>query len=81
MEDAIGIAGRLVEIEPENVPVLLMRANLNYVSEHYADVVADCDRVITLEPTNAMAYFLQGKAKKAAGDPLGAIVGLSQAIN
>ena len=56
MEEAIETAGRLVDIEPDNIPVLLMDA------------------------TNASAYYLAAKAKKAAGDVLGTIVSLSQAI-
>ena len=30
MEEAIETAGRLVDIEPDNIPVLLMRANLEF---------------------------------------------------
>ena len=80
MEKAIETAGRMAEIEPENIPVLLMRANLNYVAERYDEAGADCERVIALEAENPSAHFLLGKAKKDAGDQLGAIVGLSKAI-
>ena len=79
-EEAVAVVGRMIEIEPDNVQVLLLRAGLNFLIEKYAEVIADCDRITALDDTNAAAYFLQGKAKKAAGDRLGAIVGLSQAI-
>ena len=80
MEEAIKTAGRLVDIEPDNIPVLLMRANLNFMAEKYEAAIADCNRVIALDATNASAYYLAAKAKKAAGDVLGTIVSLSQAI-
>ena len=71
MEEAIETAGRLVDIEPDNIPVLLMRANLNFMAEKYEAAIADCNRVIALDATNASAYYL---------DVLGTIVSLSQAI-
>ena len=70
MEEAIETAGRLVDIEPDNIPVLLMRANLNFMAEKYEAAIADCNRVIALDATNASAYYLAAKAKKAAGDVL-----------
>lgn len=48
MEEAIETAGRLVDIEPDNIPVLLMRANLNFMAEKYEAAIADCNRVIAL---------------------------------
>ena len=53
MEEAIETAGRLVDIEPDNIPVLLMRANLNFMAEKYEAAIADCNRVIALDATNA----------------------------
>lgn len=49
MEEAIETAGRLVDIEPDNIPVLLMRANLNFMAEKYEAAIADCNRVIALD--------------------------------
>ena len=80
MEEAIVTASRMVEIEPENIQVLLLRANLNFLAEKYTDVITDSEKVVALDPANSTAYFLQGKARKAAGKQLEAIVGLSQAI-
>lgn len=80
MEEAINAAGKLIEIEPDNVAIILVRANLNFMAENYKDTVADCEKAIAIDATNAPAYFLLGRAKKATGDDLGAIVGLSQAI-
>ena len=51
MEEAIETAGRLVDIEPDNIPVLLMRANLNFMAEKYEAAIADCNRVIALDAT------------------------------
>lgn len=80
MEEAIETAGRLIAVEPNNVAVLLMRANLCFVAEQYPESIADCHRAIALDATIPQAYFLLAKAQKSSGDALGAIVGLSQAI-
>ncbi len=79
-EEAVQMAGCLLDEEPDNVGVMLLRANLNYMIERYADVVADCERAVELDDTEVRAYYLAGRAKKKAGDNIGAIVSLSQAI-
>lgn len=79
-EEAVGIAGRLLEAEPDNVAVMLLRANLNYMVERYDDVIADCERAVELDGKEVQAYYLAGRAKKMTGDNIGAIVSLSQAI-
>lgn len=79
-EEAVEMAGRLLEEEPDNVAVMLLRANLNYMIERYADVIADCERAAELDNTEVRAYYLAGRARKMAGDHIGAIVSLSQAI-
>lgn len=80
MEDAVNTTTSMLEVEPENVQVLLLRARLNYVIEKYAEVVADCEQVIRLDVMQLTAYLLQGRAKRFSGDLLGALVILSQAI-
>ncbi len=79
-EEAVETAGRLLDIEPENGGVLLLRANLNYMIERYADVIADCERAIAIDATDARAHYLAGRAKHKNGDAIGAIVSLSNAI-
>ena len=80
LEDAIETAGRLIHIEPENVPVLLLHANLNYMAGNYDQVIADCNKSMELDPAEVKAHYMAGRAKKMKGDPIGAIVNLSQAI-
>ncbi len=79
-EEAVETAGQLLDIEPENGGVLLLRANLNYMIERYADVIADCERAIAIDATDARAHYLAGRAKHKNGDAIGAIVSLSNAI-
>ena len=64
MEEAISVAGRLVEAEPGNVPVLLLRANLNFVTENYTEAIADCERAVTLDAADATAYFCKERPKR-----------------
>lgn len=80
LEDALEITNRMVELEPEHINTLLMRANLSYMLEIYPVVLADCEKVITLEETNHPAYFLLAKAKKATLDLIGAIVAITKTI-
>ena len=80
MEEAIATTTRMIEIEPENVQVLLLRARLNFMIEQYAEVITDCEMAIKLDTRALAAYLLQGQAKKMVGDLLGAVVVLSQAI-
>lgn len=80
LEEALQVADRMVELEPAHVPALLTRANLNFMLEHYPPVLADCGHVAEIEPENPAACFLQAKAKKAAGDLLGAIADLTKTI-
>lgn len=79
-EEAIATTGQLLDVEPDNVAVLLLRANLNYTIERYADVIADCERAVELEASEVRAHYLAGRAKQKSGDRIGAVVSLSQAI-
>lgn len=80
IEEAVQAAGRIVELDPANLQARLLRAHLNFLAENYAEALADCDKALEDHADDPAVYFMQGKVKKAAGDPIGAIVALSQAI-
>ncbi len=80
MDEAINTVSRIVEIEPENIVGILMRANLNLLAGRDEDVIIDCDRILVLDSSNLTVYFLKGRAEKSVNDYLGAINSFSQAI-
>lgn len=79
-EKALEILNRMVEMEPEHVQTLLTRVTILFMLDKDAEVIADCLRVIELDESNHLAWFLMAKAKRTTDDPLGAIVDLTKAI-
>lgn len=79
-EEAIEAAGQLIGLNEKEVHPLLIRANLYYIDEQYAEAIADCEKALASDPDNLQAYFLMGKARKAAGNIIEATIALSQAI-
>lgn len=80
IDEAVKTAGCLLEIESDNVAVLLLRGNLNFLLERYEDVIADCIKVTELDSSEPRAFFMAARAKKMKEDRIGAIVSVSQAI-
>lgn len=79
-EEALEVATRMIAIQPSGINILLTRANLYFIAGNYQATVDDCEAVIGLDGKNPAAYFLMGKAKKAAADVIGAITALTQAL-
>ena len=72
-DDALELLHDMVDTGEEPVATRLMRANLLFAMENYAEAVADCMQVIELEPDNYIAYFQLAKAECALGEPTKAI--------
>lgn len=67
MEEAIETAGRLVDIEPDNIPVLLMRANLNFMAEKYEAAIADYNgELLWMQPMLRLIIWLRRLKKLLA---------------
>lgn len=77
---SLEVLNRMVELEPEHVNTLLTRVNILFMLDKESEVVADCQRVMELDPANYLALYLMARAKKTTGDILGAIANLTQAI-
>lgn len=79
-EKALEILNRMVEMEPEHIPTLLTRVSVLFMLDKDVEVTADCLRIIELDESNHLAWFLMAKAKRTTGDQLGAIADLTKAI-
>lgn len=79
-EKALDTLNRMVEMEPEHIQTLLTRVSVLFMLDKEAEVIADCLRVIELDESNHLAWFLMAKAKRTTGDQLGAIADLTKAI-
>lgn len=77
---ALDVLNRMVELEPEHVNTLLTRVSVLFMLDKDQEVIADCMRVIELDASNHLPWFLMAKAKRTTGDPLGAIADLTKAI-
>ena len=79
-EDALDVAHRMVELEPDNIASYLTRVNVLFMMDNEKDAIADCLKAIELEGENYIAWFMMGKAKRTEKDFEGAIHDLSRAI-
>lgn len=57
---------RAIKLEPENVEVLLTRARFCSLKKDYAATIADCTKILTIEPRQE-AYSLRGDSYLATG--------------
>lgn len=56
-DESIAAANVVLEVEPDHIDALLMRANSNVESRRFAEEgLADTDRVLELDPTNVKAF-------------------------
>lgn len=79
-EKALEILNRMVEKEPDHVQTLLTRVTVLFMLDKDMEVIADCLRVIELDESNHLAWFLMAKAKRTTDDLLGSIADLTKAI-
>lgn len=80
LEEALGELNQLVELDPDHIQTRLSRINLLFMLDKESEVEVDCLHIIGLDETNHLPWFLLGKAKRALGNPLGAIADLTKAI-
>jgi tetratricopeptide (TPR) repeat protein len=71
-ESALEIINEMLLMKPERINLLLSRINLLFGLNRLGEVIADCDKVIGLDPENHMARYLRGKAKWTTNDRPGA---------
>jgi tetratricopeptide (TPR) repeat protein len=93
-EDAIDIYGKAIQIAPNDTDLLIYRATLYHAMGkdndkmgkygdaigNYNDAIADCTKVIQIDPTNANAYCMRGFLHKRSGDLDSAIADIEKAL-
>ncbi|MEG1749765.1 MAG: tetratricopeptide repeat protein [Tannerellaceae bacterium] len=79
-EKALEVLNRMAELEPEHINTLLTRANILFMLDREPEVIADCMRIIELDETNHLAWYLMSRAKKITGDQFGAIANLTKTL-
>ena len=80
LDKALEVTSRMMELAPERVELRVSRINLLFMMDRDAEVPADCEAIIALEPENYLAYYLMAKAKKTTENQLGAIADLTKSI-
>jgi tetratricopeptide (TPR) repeat protein len=80
MDEALEATERLVELEPENMEIRLMRAGLFFQMEREQDVIKECRHVIERDDSQPAIWFMMGRAKRNLKDLNGAIADLTRAI-
>ncbi len=79
-EDALEILDDMVATELEPATTLLTRTGILLTLGRNTEAIADCTKVIEIEPENFLAYFQLAKAENAVGNPVVSIEHLSNAI-
>jgi len=78
-DEALEALNGMVSTGKELALTLLMRANLLFTMEKYAEAAADCKQVIELQPDHHIAYFQQAKSERMLGETTKAIEHLDKA--
>ena len=61
-ENAVAIATKILEAEPEDLGIYVARGEMNYMAGNMAESVADFDNIIELEPTLKPRLWQRGLA-------------------
>jgi tetratricopeptide (TPR) repeat protein len=78
--EALEVMHRLVELDPEDLNVRLIRAGLFYQEGKEREAIADCLHVLEKDDSQPAAWFIMGRAKKKQKDLTGAIADLTKAV-
>lgn len=77
---ALDVLNRMIELEPDHVHALLTRVNVLFLLDKEAEVITDCQHIISLDAENHLPPYLMAKAKRTNGDLFGAIADLTKSI-
>ncbi|MDR2119077.1 MAG: tetratricopeptide repeat protein [Tannerellaceae bacterium] len=80
-DEALLATNRLVELEPDNAATLLSRASLFYQTDQGNEAMADCLRVLEMDASNPVAWYLAGRIRKNSGDLTGAADAFTKATD
>ena len=79
-EKALEVLDRMIEIDSTQVNILYSRVSVLFLLDKNAEVLEECSRILALEPSSDIAYFLMGKAKNHLSDLDGAYDELTKSI-
>ena len=79
-EKALEVLDSMVEIDPEQINTLFTRVSVLFLLNREEAVMEECDRIISYEPSNPLAYYLKGRACKNRGELDAALDNLSKSI-
>ncbi|MDD2437599.1 MAG: tetratricopeptide repeat protein [Massilibacteroides sp.] len=79
-ENALDVLDRMLELEPDRMNTLFSRVSVLFLLNREEEVVRDCRHILSLEPSNALACYLLGKALKNKGEVEEAIDAVSEGI-
>lgn len=71
----------LAEAEPNNEAIVLRTAQVAYMMEDYAQMATACERAMQINPSSAIAHYLNAQACLGQQNVVGAIAMLTKAIS
>jgi tetratricopeptide (TPR) repeat protein len=72
---------KVLELEPENTEAMLKLAEIYLLLENYPEAIANADKAIAVDRTNALPHFIKGWTFAEAGDTVNAIKSYLEAID
>lgn len=70
----------LIAAEADNVELLLKAAHVEYMQDHYDEMMELCQKALVLNPEQVEALYLQARAYEGLGNLVTAVAVLTQAI-
>lgn len=80
LEDAAAELSRLASAAPDNVAVSVRQAQVAYMMEDYDQMLAACERAMSLDASSAHVHYLYAQAYIGHQNMVGAIAMLTKAI-
>jgi tetratricopeptide (TPR) repeat protein len=64
LKDALERINRAIDIASDDVTLYLSRAGIYFARKQYRECIADCDRILSMAPKTALAYFDRARANQ-----------------
>ncbi|MDD4513991.1 tetratricopeptide repeat protein [Massilibacteroides sp.] len=79
-EKALDVLDQMIKLDPELLTTLFTRVSVLFMLNREKEAIEECLHIITLEPSNHLAYYLMAKAKKNLADMDGALDDITKGI-
>jgi tetratricopeptide (TPR) repeat protein len=77
---AVSVLQKGLEVQPDNVPLLLLLSKYYFYANEHAQSIRTVDKVLKLDVYNPQAYFLKGMIFKEKGDTSKSISNFQTAV-